>query len=114
MNLIKLNELVTPPPSSYDVEYSDVNGEKTQLEDGTTYIERVRSDVSTIKVAWKNLTTEQAAAITNEVSNDIVSVTYFYGTEKQADMTASARSLKLKHIENSEVAYWDVSFTLEG
>ena len=114
MDLIKLNDYTPPDPSTYDTEYADINGEKEQVEDGTTYIEQVRADVPTIKVGWTNLSKDEVTAITDEVSDAVVSVTYFYGTEKTADMTTSARSLKLKSIDNSGNTYWDLSFTLEG
>ena len=68
----------------------------------------------TIKVGWTNLSKDEVTAITDEVSDAVVSVTYFYGTAKTADMTTSARSLKLKSIDNSGNTYWDLSFTLEG
>lgn len=114
MNLIKLNNYTPPDPSTYDLDYSDVNGEKTQVEDGTTYIEQVRADVPTIKVGWTNLTQSEVTAITNEVANDVVAVQYFYGTTKTAKMTTGARSLKLKHIAENGDTYWNLSFTLEG
>lgn len=114
MNLIQLNSHIPPAPSSYDVEYADVNGEKSQVEDGTTYIEQVRADVPTIKVGWTNLTEDEANSIIYEVSNAITTVQYFFGGIKTARMTASARSLKLKSIDNSGNTYWDLSFTLEG
>ena len=50
MSLIKLNGLVPTNPSSYDVEFADVNGEDSKLEDGYNYVEQVRADVPTIKV----------------------------------------------------------------
>ena len=114
MDLIKLNNYTPPAPSTYDIEYADINGEKEQVEDGTTYIEQVRADVPTIKVGWTNLSKDEVTAITDEVSGAVVSVTYFYGTAKTSDMTTSARSLKLKSIDNSGNTYWDLSFTLEG
>ena len=114
MDLLILNGYTTPNPATYDVELSDVNGEKSQVEDGSTYIEQVRADVPTIKVGWTNLSKDEVTAITDEVSDAVVSVTYFYGTAKIADMTTSARSLKLKSIDNSGNTYWDLSFTLEG
>ena len=114
MDLIKLNDYTPPAPSTYDIEYADINGEKEQVEDGTTYIEQVRADVPTIKVGWTNLSKDEVTAITDEVSDAVVSVTYFYGTAKTEDMTTSARSLKLKSIDNSGNTYWDLSFTLEG
>ena len=114
MDLIKLNNYTPPAPSTYDIDYADINGEKEQVEDGTTYIEQVRADVPTIKVGWTNLSKEEVTAITDEVSDAVVSVTYFYGTAKTADMTTSARSLKLKSRDTSGNTYWDLSFTLEG
>ena len=114
MDLIKLNNYTPPAPTTYDVEFSDVNGEKSQVEDGTTYIEQVRADVPTIKVGWTNITKEDVIAITEEVSDAVTSVTYFFGALRQADMTTSSRSCKLKAIDNSGSTYWDLSFTLEG
>lgn len=114
MELLTLNGYTPPALSTYDIEYADVNGEKEQVEDGTTYIEQVRADVPTIKVGWTNLTQEQVTAITNEVSKATVNVQYFYGTMQLATMTASKRSLKLKCIDSSGNTYWNLSFTLEG
>lgn len=114
MDLIKLNNYTPPAPTTYDVEYSDVNGEKSQVEDGTTYIEQVRADVPTIKVGWTNLTKDEVTAVTNEVSDAVTNVTYFFGTEKTAEMTVSARACKLKSIDSAGNTYWDLSFTLEG
>ena len=115
MDLIKLNDYTPPAPSTYEIEYSDINGEKSTVEDGTTYIEKVRADVPKIKVGWKNITQSEVTSITDITANDTVSVQYFYGTLKSGEMTVSARSLKMKHIEgNDKDTYWDLSFTLEG
>ena len=118
MDLIKLNDYTPPSPSTYDIEFSDVNGEESQLEDGTTYIERVRSDVPNIKVGWTNIDKNVVKAITNQTSNDTVTVRYFAGdsVREGAIMRVSSRSLKLKHIETetSGMSYWDLSFELKG
>ena len=114
MDLIKLNNYTPPAPSTYDIEYSDVNGEESQVEDGTTYLEQIRADVPTIKVGWTNLSKDEVTSITDELSEEIVSVQYFYGTTKNAEMRTGSRSLKLKCIDNSGNTYWDLSFTLEG
>lgn len=114
MDLIKLNNYTPPAPTQYDIDYEDVNGEKSQVEDGTTYIEKVRADVPKIKVGWTNLTQSEVTKITDEVANDTVEVQYFYGMIKTAIMTTGARSLKLKSIDNSGNTYWNLSFTLEG
>lgn len=114
MNLIKLNGYIPPAPTQYDVDFGSVNGEKSQVEDGTTYIEQVRADVPTIKVGWTNLTQEEVTKITDEIAGATVDVDYFYGTERKAEMTVSTRSLKLKSIDNAGNTYWNLSFTLEG
>ena len=114
MDLIKLNNYTPPAPSTYDIDYSDVNGEESQVEDGTTYLEQIRADVPTIKVGWTNLSKDEVTSITDELSEEIVSVQYFYGTTKNAEMRTGSRSLKLKCIDNSGNTYWDLSFTLEG
>ena len=114
MDLIKLNDYTPPAPTTYDVDYSDVNGEQSQVEDGTTYIEQVRADVPEIKVGWTNLTQSEVTAITSELSEATVNVQYFYGTMQSATMTKSNRSLKLKFVDDSGNTYWNLSFTLKG
>ena len=114
MNLIILSGYIAPAPTQYDIDFSDVNGDKTQVEDGTTYIEQVREDVPTIKVGWTNLTQEEVTAITTSVSGATTEVQYFYGEMKSAVMTTSSRSLKLKFIDGAGNTYWNLSFTLEG
>lgn len=114
MELLKLNNYTPPNPSSYDIDFSDVNGEETKVEDGTTYIEQVREGVPQVKVSWTNLTQAQVTAITNEISGDTVEVQYYYGTMQTATMTKSNRSLKLKNIDSSGNTYWNLSVTLKG
>lgn len=114
IDLLKLNGYATPSPSAYDISFADVNGEESQVEDGTTYIEQVRADVPTIKVAWTNLTQEEVSAITSELSSAVIDVQYFYGEMKSAQMTASERDLKLKMIDGAGNTYWNLSFTLNG
>ena len=114
IELIKLNNYTPPSPSGYEISYSDVNGEESMVEDGTTYIEQIRSDVPEIKIAWTNLTQEETTMILNEVSEDLTDVMYFFGTIKQCKMTSSGRSLKLKSIDENGNTFWDLSFTLKG
>lgn len=114
MDLIKLNSYTPPAPTTYDINYSDVKGTEDKVEDGTTYTEQIRADVPEIKVGWVNLTQDEVTKITDEVSDDTVEVSYFYGTVKTATMTKGDRALKLKSIDNSGNTYWDLSFTLKG
>ena len=114
MDLIKLNDYTPPSPSTFDVDFSDVNGEQSQVEDGTTYIEQVRGGVAEIKVAWTNLTEDEVTAITNQLLDATVEVEYFYGVMNKATMTKSNRSLKLKFIDNAGITHWNLSFTLKG
>ena len=114
MDLIKLNNYTPPAPTQYDVDYSDVNGENSNLEDGTTYIEQIRGDVPEIKVGWTNLTQAEVTAITNELADATVNVQYFHGTMRSATMTKSNRALKLKFIDGNGNTYWNLSFTLKG
>ena len=114
MDILILNGYTTPAPTSYDVEYSDVNGEESGLEDGTTYLEQVRADVPEIKASWTNLTKSEATNITSVLANDIITVKYFYGELKTAKMRKGSRSLKLKSIDNQGETYWNLSITLKG
>lgn len=114
MDLIKLNSYTPPSPSSYEVRFSDVNGEQTQTEDGKTYIEQVRAEVPEVKVGWTNISYEDAVAITNQTANAVVNAQFFYGTMRSASMTVSERSLKLKLVNADGSSFWDLSFTLNG
>ena len=114
MTLIKLNGYVPTNPSQYDLTLTDINGEKSQVEDGTTFVEGIRKNVPKINVGWTNLSQEKAEAITSLTSNDKINVEYFYGTMQSCEMTVSDRSLKLKLIEPNGNTYWNLSFTLEG
>lgn len=114
MYIIKLNNHIPKNPSTYDVSFSDVNGEKSSLEDGTTYIEQIRGDVPEIKVGWTNLTHGELDAIMNELTEATVDVEFFFGTMQSATMTKSNRSLKLKSVDTNGNDYWDLSFTLNG
>lgn len=113
-NLVKLDGYAPPAPTTYSIEYSDVNGEESGLEDGTTYHEQIRADVPTIKVGWTNLTQAQVSQITEIMANDTVEVEYYYGSIHKADMRKSSRSLTLKTISEKGETYWNLSFTLEG
>ena len=113
-NLIILDGYTPPAPTTYSIEYSDVDGEETDLEDGTTYHEQIRADVPTIKVGWTNLSLAEAQQITEIMASDTVTVKYFYGNMRQADMRKSSRLLTLKGIDEHGATYWNLSFTLEG
>lgn len=114
MNLIILNGYTPPAPTTYDINYSDVNGEESGLEDGTTFLEQIRSDVPEIKVGWTNLTQEEVVQITDIMSNDTINVQFFYGSMKSATMRKGNRSLKLKSLVSDNETYWDLSFSLKG
>ena len=114
MDIIILGVYTPPAPTTYDISFSDVKGEESGLEDGTTYLEQVRADVPEIKVGWTNLTQSQATDITTIMANDIVTVQYFYGTMHTAKMRKSSRSLKLKFIDDNGNTYWNLDFTLKG
>lgn len=114
MDLIILNGYTPPAPSAYDIDYSDVNGEESGLEDGTTYHEQVRADVPQIKVGWTNLTQTEVTVLTGILAGDTIEVQYFYGEMKTASMRKSNRALKLKFIDESGNSYWNLSVTLKG
>ena len=114
MDLIIFGVYTPPAPTTYDISFSDVKGEESGLEDGTTYLEQVRADVPEIKVGWTNLTQEEVSQISEAVSSDVVNVQYFFGTVQEAEMRKSNRSLKLKFIDDNGDTYWDLSFTLKG
>lgn len=114
MDLIKLNGYVPPAPTTYDVDFSDVNGEESQVEDGTTYVEQIRADVPEISIGWTNITETQVNNILDSVNSEIIYVSFYYGLMYNVNMRKSNRSLKLKSIDESGTSYWNLSFTLKG
>ena len=114
MNLIIFNDYIPPAPTSYDINCSDVNGEHTTVEDGTTYIEQVRANIPEITVSWTNLTDEQVTRIFHEVKEDTVEVQFYFGSMQRETMTKGSRSLKLKSIDDKGNHYWNLSLTLKA
>ena len=113
MDLIKINGLIPPSPSKYDVDFRNVNGTEEQLENGYDYIEQVRGQVPTISLAWVNIKESDAVNILNAVRVATFTCEYFFGSIKSDTFKCASPKLTLKLIgENTR--YYDLSLTLEG
>ena len=111
-NILTINGVQLPPPMVYEVEYNDLDSEDTgRSENGKLHRKRVRYNVAKIKVAWEQLTTENADIILNAIASDSFQVTYYFGIQKTATMYAGNRSCKLLRI-NYNQAKWNIGFDL--
>ena len=110
--LIKYNEHEpNTEPTSYSVNYEDVDGgDTTESETGVSLIHVVRLKKAKISVGYKALPTAELTAIMTELSQQSVDITYFDGTEKTAEMRCKSPSINM--ISNSNGGYWDLSFDL--
>ena len=113
MNLIKIEKLIPPSPSKYNVDFKNVNGAEEQLENGYDYIEQVRVQVPTISLAWSNINEADAVKILNAVQPATFYCEYFFGTIKSDTFKCKNPKLTLKLVDGN-TRYYDLSLTLEG
>lgn len=113
MDLIILNGYTPPSPTKFEVTFKSKNGTKVEMEDGYETIERVRSQIPVIAVAWTNITEAEAIAIINAVSPAKFDCQYFFGTMRTDRVKCETPKLALKLL-NGDERYYDLSLTLEG
>lgn len=112
LNIISIDGVQLPTPTTYSVEYNDVDASDTgRSEDGMLHRSRVRQGLAKIKLEWRQINTDKAQIILNAIVPDSVSVTYYFGTQKTATMYAGNRSCELVRV-NYEQAKWNISFNL--
>lgn len=111
--LIKYNDYIpSVEPTSYSVNYSDVDGGDTsESETGVSLVHVVRLKKVKISTGYKTLPTAELTAIMTELSEQSVDITYFDGKLKTAEMRCKSPSINM--ISNIDGGYWDLSFDLE-
>ena len=111
--LLKYNEYEPSiEPTSYSVNYEDVDGGDTsESETGVSLVHVVRLKKVKISTGYKTLPTAELTAIMTELSGQSVDITYFDGTLKTAEMRCKSPSINM--ISNIDGGYWDLSFDLE-
>lgn len=111
--LIKYNEYSPSiEPTSYSLNYEDVDGgDTTESETGVSLVHVVRLKKVKIAVSYKNLRTSELTAITGQLSEQSVDITYFDGGEKTAEMRCSSMSMNM--ISNVNGGYWELAFELK-
>lgn len=111
--LIKYNGYIpSVEPTSYSVKYDDVDGGDTaESETGVSLIHVVRLKKVKISVGYKTVQTADLSAIRTELSRQSVTITYFDGTLRTADMRCKSPSINL--VSYADGGYWDLSFELE-
>lgn len=117
MNLIYIEGVKMPSPSTYNVKLADIDSANTGRGD-TGYLtrERLRADVASIDIAWQFLTTEELNTIKTAISGSEFTVKFFIGGNgeaayKEAQMYAGNRSMELAALLDGEER-WHISFSL--
>jgi len=113
MNLVNFGSYSPPAPTSYELEFIDMDSADTgRGEDGYLISERVRADAAKLYLEFTNITVEDTKTIRSATSPNEVSVKYFDGTMEHAIMKRSNRKLKLKHLDADGTAYFNMSFNM--
>lgn len=99
-------------PTSYSVNYEDVDGgDTTESETGVSLVHVVRSKKVKISVTYSNLPSADLNVIMAQLSKISILVTYFDGTEKTAYMRCKSPSINM--VSNVSGGFWDLSFELK-
>lgn len=110
MNLIAINGVELPSPTTYSVELSDVDSSDSgRMETGLMVRDRVRADVAKIQLGFTCLTTEELMKTVTAIKPAAFNVDFFYGMAKSATMYAGNKQVALK---TGETVSWDLSFNL--
>ena len=111
--LLKYNDYEpSVEPTSYSVNYEDVDGGDTsESETGVSLIHVVRLKKAKISVSYKALRTSDLSAIMAQLSEQSVNITYFDGALKTAEMRCKSPSINM--ISNVDGGYWNLSFDLK-
>lgn len=99
-----------PPPVQYGVDYEDIDSENsTRNEQARLHRDRLRAEVTKIKVSWK-LTPEQLAAVATRLRPKEFSLTFWNATTAQREtktMYCSRKSSELlKNDADPLEQYW--------
>ena len=112
LNIVSINGVQLPTPTTYSVEYNDIDSPDTgRSEDGTLHRHRVRQEVAKLKLEWRQIDTDKADIILNALVPDSFSVVYYFGVQKTATMYAGNKSCELVRV-NYEHAKWNISVDL--
>ena len=112
LNIVSINGVQLPTPTTYSVDYSDVDSPDTgRSEDGMLHRSRVRSGLAKVKLEWRQLNTDKADLILNAITPDSFTVVYYFGVQKTATMYAGDKSCELVRI-SYEQAKWNIKVNL--
>lgn len=111
MALLKINGTELPAPTTYSVQYSDIDSSDTgRAENGVMLRNRIRAGVVKISVSWSKLTQTETDLVLDAVRGVSCSVEY-YGGSTAKEMYAGDRSLQLVCL-GKDGARFDVSYNL--
>lgn len=115
INLLTCNSVVLKNPSSYDVNYSDLDGENSYVgETGHTVRDMIRANQVSIAVSWDRLTlSELSSLLTTCTGNSSYTLTYLdfrTGAFKTSTFRPDNRSGKAKKIRNISSGLYSLSF----
>lgn len=115
MDLLEIGGVVPPSPTKYDISFGEINGTEEILENGDTYIERIKSGVPSISVSWVNLKESDALAVIRAATvNARFDCKYFYmGMVETGYFRCKSPKVTLK-LDTGTDRYFDVALTLDG
>lgn len=99
-------------PTAYTVNESDTYAIENEMEDGTSFVERSRSNVYKLSVGYTNITKEQLDGILSAISELVIRTQFYFGTMKDADMRVKDKDIKLSALINGQ-SWWNLSFNME-
>ena len=110
MALLKINGTELPAPTTYSVQYSDIDSSDTgRAENGVMLRNRIRAGVAKISVGWSKLNQTETDLVLDAIRGESFSVEYYGGDT--ATMYAGDRTLQLVCLDK-DGARFDVSCNL--
>lgn len=112
MTFLKIDGVVMPPPTKYDVSLNDIDAQSSgRTEAGYMKRKRIRSNVGKLSVGWTNVTKDELETILEAVKRESFPVEFYFGKMVSATMYAGDKSISFK-VYKDGVSYWDINFNL--
>ena len=115
--LLKVDNMIIKNPSSYDMSYSDVDGNNYTSETGVHNRDLVRANVASISVSWNRLTlselSELMQKLTGKVKYTLTYLDFYSGEFKTGSFRSSSAQGKAKKIYSLGNGLYSLSLSFE-
>lgn len=115
--LLKVDNASIKNPSSYDMSYSDVDGNNYTSETGVHNRDLVRANVASISVSWDRLTlselSELMQKLTGKVKYTLTYLDFYSGEFKTGNFRSSSVKGKAKKIYSLGNGLYSLSLSFE-